>query len=99
MTDVFCLFVFTREEQYRQIWAELETYLEAASRTSKMHEKVTTTFLLQNAMDLLNHLLDYRRQFFFMQSSGYKGEKFGDSCKKHVFTLKSRCLTTYLTRT
>lgn len=29
-----------REEQYRQIWAELETYLEAASRTSKMHEKV-----------------------------------------------------------
>lgn len=29
-----------REEQYRQVWAELDTFLEAASRTSKMHEKV-----------------------------------------------------------
>ncbi|XP_078356218.1 integrator complex subunit 13-like, partial [Oculina patagonica] len=29
-----------REEQYRQVWAELETFLEAASKTSKMHEKV-----------------------------------------------------------
>lgn len=32
---------FVREEQYRQVWAELETFLEAASKTSKMHEKVT----------------------------------------------------------
>ena len=57
MTDVFCLFVcffFTREEQYRQIWAELETYLEAASRTSKMHEKVTTTVI-----NLFDFLLNY----------------------------------------
>ena len=56
MTDVFCLFVFffTREEQYRQIWAELETYLEAASRTSKMHEKVTTTVI-----NLFDYLLNY----------------------------------------
>lgn len=29
-----------REEQYRQLWGELDTFLEAASRTSKMHEKV-----------------------------------------------------------
>jgi len=29
-----------REEQYRQVWAELETFLEAASKTSKMHELV-----------------------------------------------------------
>jgi len=31
---------FVREEQYRQVWAELETFLEAASKTSKMHELV-----------------------------------------------------------
>lgn len=29
-----------REEQYRQVWTELEHFLEAASKTSKMHEKV-----------------------------------------------------------
>ena len=33
------LFYF-REEQYRQVWTELEHFLEAASKTSKMHEKV-----------------------------------------------------------
>ncbi|KAK2549613.1 Integrator complex subunit 13 [Acropora cervicornis] len=29
-----------REEQYRQVWTELEHFLEAASKTSRMHEKV-----------------------------------------------------------
>lgn len=29
-----------RDEQYRQLWSELETFLDAAAKTSKMHEKV-----------------------------------------------------------
>ena len=37
---------FVREEQYRQVWAELETFLEAASNTSKMHEKVMHLYIL-----------------------------------------------------
>ena len=34
------LFSFYREEQYRQLWAELDTFIEEASRTSAMHKKV-----------------------------------------------------------
>lgn len=29
-----------RDEQYRQLWAELDIFLDGASKTSKMHEKV-----------------------------------------------------------
>lgn len=57
---VVCLF---REEQYRQVWAELDTFLEAASRTSKMHEKVTIYNCMHCQLSLKRTLLDYRYDF------------------------------------
>ena len=31
---------FIRDEQYRQLWAEMESFLQSTSTTSKMHAKV-----------------------------------------------------------
>jgi hypothetical protein len=33
-------FVFPRDEQYRQLWVEMESFLQTMSSTSKMHAKV-----------------------------------------------------------
>ena len=35
---------FHREEQYKQLWAELDVYIEGASTTSPNHKKVMLLF-------------------------------------------------------
>ncbi len=32
--------MYPRDEQYRQLWAEMETFLQTTSSTSKMHARV-----------------------------------------------------------